>query len=368
MNSFKPITWLFAVLLGVIIIYSFSAPSVNNKTIDEEIKLWEKQLNELNYLVIRISATNLVNGLNLSDAQLKQLSPLQKSIDSIYVFPVNENKDLVPEITRIRKTYITLLEYLIRKEKVPEALKNEVFEVRLLHSLLIKKTLHGKSKVKKTKDGCIQCHALPRHFPKNDISLIKNKKVYAFRRYKIDKTHAIGMLGKDVNLSIWHAKDNVDYILNNAQKSVVKSFSCCLLPPGELSDPMRSGQAFSADEWLQYFRDIRKYDKKSWRTYKHLYIKPLENIIIATLPSITEYQKTLSLQKMENILNDIRKMDDITFELQKDNLINRFEACYNFDDITGVTKRSKKIEMYVTSMYLLFPGNAALYEELLKNQ
>lgn len=368
MKFIRFIAFILLLSITYFILLSTSTNKVSNYPHQDEIDLWENQLNELNFLIIRISATNLINGLNLTPAQINQLLVLQNEIDALNIAPILSSKDLLPEITKIRTTYTSLLNQLISKQKLTEDFKKQVFEVRLEHSLLIKKTLHGKTKVNKTKLECIQCHALPCDFPKEDIRYKKNKKVYAWIRKKIDKTHAIGLLGNEGNLKIWYSKEKVDNILTNSQKSIASSFSCCLLPPDELSDPMRAGQAFSVDQWIKYLKEIRQYDKKTWRNYKHLYIKPLEDIIVAVLPSITENNKQIALMRMEAILEDVRKMDDVTFELQKEAICKRFESCYNFNDITGVTKRSKKIEQYVTCMFLLFPGNSEVYHQLLKNQ
>jgi len=361
---------LFYCIVFVVGVFILLSASVKDKplNLNEEIFLWENQLNELNFLVIRISAANLINGLNLSNEQIIKLLELQKRIDILDIKPQKTQRDLLPEITQIRTVYSALLENVLHKNKIPEELKKEVFETRLVHSLLIKKTLIGKSKTAKTPLSCIQCHALPRHFPKEDVKQLKNKTIMPWQRYKIDKTHALGLLTDAGNIQVWYAKDLVDSILTPSQKFIAKHFTCCLIPPDELSDPMRAGQAFSTDDWIKYLREIRQYDRKTWRKYKHLYVKPLEDIILAVLPSITEYNKQKALYKMTKILEEVREMDDITFELQKENVCKRFEACYNFDDITGVTKRSKKIELYVNAMFLLFPGNTEQYRYLLSNQ
>lgn len=357
-------------IAGVAFFIILSASTYKNfKVTNDEITRWENQLNEINFIVIRISATNLINGLNLNKSQIEKLRQIQKEIDTLRIAPIHsEKEDMIPEITEIRNTYNTLLTYLLTQKKLPEELKKKVYETRLSHSLMIKKTLLGHSKSKKTDMGCIKCHALPRHFPKGDIKTIKNKKVYFWQRPVIDKKHALGLLGKEGNLVIWYARKKVDAILTISQKSITNSFSCCLIPPGELADPMRAGQAFSTDEWIKYLREIRQYDIKTWNTYKSLYLKPLEDIILAVLPSISEYDKEIALWRMEKILNETRKLDEVTFELRKEEICRRMEGCYNFNDITGVNKRSRNIQQYVTAMFLLFPGNDTLYNRLLNSQ
>ncbi|OQA00686.1 MAG: hypothetical protein BWY70_00625 [Bacteroidetes bacterium ADurb.Bin408] len=358
---------LIAGVAFFIILSAFKTRSIN--TADEEIALWEKQLNEINFIVIRISATNLINGLNLNKNQIEELRKLQKDMDTLRIHPqCSDKEDMIPEITEIRNTYNNLLSHLLTQKKLPGELKKKVYETRLNHSLMIKKTLLGHSKSQKTDLGCIKCHALPRHFPKGDIKTLKNKHVYFWQRPVIDKKHALGLLGKEGNLIIWYARKKVDAILTTSQKSIINSFNCCLIPPGELADPMRAGQAFSTDDWIKYLREIRQYDKKTWNAYKNLYIKPLEDIIIAVLPSISEYDKELALWRMEKILNETRKMDEVTFELRKEEICRRMEACYNFNDITGVSRRSKNIQLYVNAMYLLFPGNDTLYSRLANAQ
>lgn len=358
---------LLLCVLGTIFVL-YASPAQQNKQISfaEELGVWEDKLNELNYTVIRISAANLINGLNLNKSQIERLLELQKETDALFSPNYFKKNDLWPATDSILETYQRLYEAIVNHKPISDSLKKEILEARLKHSQIINLTLHTKTKTSVPHQGCISCHGMPRHFPKVDANELKNRKIYAFQRQRIDKAHAIGMLGKDCHLKMWYVRDNVDMILNNAQKCMSGEFTCCLLPPSALADPSRAGQAFSTDDWLKFFRDIRQHDNKTWRKYSHLYIKPLEQIIYATLPGITEYHKNQSLRRMKSVLDDIRKMDDIDFELQKDVLINRMLAAYNFDNLTGVASRSNNIKKYVTAMFLLFPGNAPLYEGLLK--
>lgn len=367
LRSLFPIILLFS--FSLLFFFTETQSKASFQHSESKNVIWEKQLNELNMLVIRLSAINLIKGLNLSVEQIEALEKLQKPVEDLNLLPVNNPADdLLPEITLCRNTYSELIRLLIAGDKISDEFKKQVFDTRLKHSLMIKQTLHGKPKVRKSPLNCLQCHALPADFPKTDAVLLKNRTVYAWQRKKIDKTHVLGMIGNEANLLVWYAKEKVDIILSNSQKCVTGSFTCCLLPPSDLSDPMRAGQAFSSDEWIAYLREVRRYDKPTWRKYKHLYLKPLEEVVIATLPSITEIQKQKTLYRIESIVNDVRRMDDITFELQKEVVCTRFQKCFNFDDITGVTSRNKNIKKYVTAMYLLFPGNNDVYTALKENQ
>ncbi|MDD3877748.1 MAG: hypothetical protein PHT69_14095 [Bacteroidales bacterium] len=356
--------YTIAIVIILLLINAKNVSEYNTPYNRDEVELWEKQLNELNFITMRISAINLINGLILTPVQIQRLKVLQQEIDNINISHPPALPDLIPEITLIRDTYLKLTNKLVLKEHLSDTYIDSIFQVRILHSKMIKKTICGKRKIKESPEGCIRCHALPRCFPTGNIDKINTRPIFPLKRKKIDKAHIVGMFGEAGDIKIWELRDEVDKLLTNAQKEIANNYKFCLIPPQDLSDPMRAGQAFSNDRWVSFLTDIRTHDEKSWKKYKRLYLQPLDELIEASMPGITRSNKKSALKKIDIILNETRRMDAIDFDLRKEALCRSLNACFIFDDLTGVSNRPPELQKFVNAMLLLYPGNMEIYNGL----
>jgi len=346
------------------LVFTSHLPSNSSLFSNKEANVWEQQLNELNAISMRIASINILYGLQLNAIQIKRLQFLQKDMETFYIDTDTISPQLLPEVKKIKILYTELYDKLLKQEHLSDSLIETVFKTRLTHSLLIKKTLLGKPKIKESKLQCTQCHALPRHFPKEDINTLKTKTINPFVRKKIDKAHLVGLFSQEGYIKLWYLRNDVYDILNDLQKNIIDSYSPCLIPPGDFNNPMRAGQAFSNEKWYAYLEDIRKHDKKHWKKYKNAYLQPLDDLIEATLPGITSKNKKGVLKNIENILNKTRDMDAVTYDLQKDKICNDLELCFNVNNFSGAPKRSLDIKKYMAAMYLLYPGMSEVYEKM----
>ncbi len=364
-------TSLFNIILLVILpvvmstpfyTYAFDKPN----EVPDTIGSWEKQLNEMNYLIMRTSAVNIINALALTSEQAKQLQKFEKEI-LLSDPPIPDMKgDASKDLINIRETYITLLRYLINKEPITENFKNQVSKMRLIESDIIKKSLLGAGNPNYIGKGCLHCHAPPDNFPKGDISGMKTEMITEKQRKIIDKAHVIGLYGEKGTYRLWELKSDVDNILNQYQKTVLKDFKCCLIPPKSLTDLTLAGQAFVTDEWINYFRKIRDVSKKDWADVKQFYIFPIEDLIEATLPGINSKDKKKIIKRVKKIINDSRKMNDITFEVQKTSLCLRLKEELAIDALRNDKKVINEDQAFRGAMFLLLPGNSAVYNKLIQ--
>ena len=328
---------------------------------------WNKQLAEMNYLIMRTSAANIINGLWLSKNQLKDLKKICKKLEGITPPTPEMNGDTNKELIEIRKTYLDLLKYLIKNRTIPVPLRNKVTEMRLLESEIIKRSVAGAQSPGYNASGCLGCHAPPSHFPKGDISSIRTKKITRVMRKRIDMAHVIGLYGQQGTHKLWKLRSEVDKLVNNNQKFILKKFKCCLVPPEGLSDPTNIGQAFVSDKWIKYFADIRNIPKKTWPDVKQLYIIPIEDIIESKLPGIRKKDKKGILKKVNLIIEKSRKMDNIDFELKKKSLCLDLSNALNIDFLIRESKQEKDERQFLGAMFLLLPGNLSIYNEVLRN-
>lgn len=362
--------WILIPVLIIGSIISFAPGnglSVGNPDLKPSAKLWEEQLNEMNYLIMRTSSINIIYGLYLTSQQAEALKLLAKKVEALQL-PVPDTKGKTnDDLAKIRSTYLLLTEYLKKQNTVPDSLKDRVYKMRELESEIIKKSVLGAQQAGRAEGDCIKCHATPENFPKGDISKMDTKAISEKERKEIDLAHVRGLFLESGTRKLWELKAEVDQILTNGQKYMLKNFRCCLIPPNDLKDPANIGQVFVTNEWIAYFRDIRKLPDKKWNDYKQLYFIPVEDVIKATLPGIKQKNKKEILSKFESVIMEARKMDEIDFELQKEQLCLKLRDALKVDFLTGESKRSKEDRQFIAAMFLLFPGSSEIYDEIIKN-
>ncbi len=329
-------------------------------------KQWNKQLNEMNFIIMRTSAINIINGLLLTKGQAVRLKELCKSIETLSP-PIPDMKGSADrDLTEIKKSFLKLTEYLIKQKQVPQKFKNRVTALRMKEAEIIKKSVIAAQKNSKSKTGCIKCHYPPSYFPKGDISKMKTESISKNKRYIIDLAHVQGLFGKRGTEKLWKIQSQVTDLLTSSQEYLLKDFQCCLFPPDSLKDSTNIGQAFVNDKWINYFREIRSYSVEDWERYKQLYITPLGDIIEATLPGIQKSEKNRILEKMELVLEESRKIDDVDFELQKESLCMKLRDEMNIDSKIRETKDEIEHRQFRAAMFLLLPGNSKIYDKLIK--
>ncbi|MFH1320429.1 MAG: hypothetical protein ABII90_07240 [Bacteroidota bacterium] len=327
---------------------------------------WEKQLNEMNYLIMRTSAANLINGVYLTYKQGEKLRKLVEIIDS-FKPPIPDMKgDASPDLVKVRDTYILLFEHLADQKSVPDGLNSWVLEMRIKEAETIKRSLLGAQKTGYSGSGCLGCHAPPSHFPKGDISGKETRVITQKERELIDKAHVTGLFGEEGMLKLWELRTNVDNILTDGQKYLLNSFRCCLLPNKDLENSTNIGQAFVTDEWKNYFGEVRKVSGELWKDLKPLYLIPVGDIIEATLPGIRSKDKKEILKKVDKILVETREMEEIIFEAQKESLCLKLKDALKVGFLLGETAQQEEERQFLAAMFLLFPGNEEIYDKFLK--
>lgn len=359
-------TILFFILVIAMILASFRSPE--NIAAQRKDKEWEKQLNEMNYLIMMISSVNIINGLYFSKEQAVLFQKYSLEFNSAGLpgldTSASENDDLV----KIRRIYIHLLSRLLQKDSIPYEFRKEVNAARIKESDIIKRSILGAQDRKNKDEGCMQCHCLPEYFPKGDISNKETKKISPDDRAAIDKAHVKGLFGSNGMLQLWLLKNKTDSTLTDGQRYIMKNFRCCLVPPNDLKDPTNIGQAFVSNEWINYFRKIRKFSDDEWKKYKDLFILPLDTLLRATLPGIQSSRLKQALSNAEKVVNDARALDAVDFELQKEKICLKMKDALKVTPSVSETSQEADIRKFTASMFLLFPGSDALYSKMAGNQ
>jgi hypothetical protein len=352
---------LLTAALSFLAVYAGNPAAKNNES------LWDKQLNSLNYLVIRTSSINLINGLMLSPEQAEALLVMSRRIESSGL-PLPDHQayasaDLIP----VAQTFLVLCGLLERGEAITDSLADAVFNVRLKESEIIRLSLLGTMQPSYHGEGCEECHAPPQKFPQNKFLSERLAAVDAEKRRKTDEAHVKALFGEQGTWLLWEMKSRVDSLLTEEQRYVFSSFRCCLLPPEDVSDPGLIGQSFVTNEWIDYFRGIRKISDEYWPYYSHYYIYPLEQLLLARLPSIAPRDKKKLLDKAGKVIEQARSLTKVDFELQKEELCVKLSEALNVDLFNGEAARSGDERKFMAAMFLLFPGSSNMYQRIISN-
>ncbi|MBI5026408.1 MAG: hypothetical protein HZC12_06740 [Nitrospirae bacterium] len=106
-------------------------------------------------------------------------------------------------------------------------------------------------------------------------------------------------------------------VLTPGQIEIVQSFRPCLIPPKDLNNPVRAGQAFDSSPAERLLERIRSIPEKRYATAKYRiadeYIKRLESHI----GGMAESEKDAKIAVLLETLYKARKMSDEEFALNK---------------------------------------------------
>ncbi|MCP4134454.1 MAG: hypothetical protein GY754_26005 [bacterium] len=365
-KSFLLISSFILCVFSIIMLISLYATPAATKENDAGKLSWKKQLHEMNYLIMRTSSANIINGLMLKPEQMNKLKRLEKKIRSLSPAIPDMKGNASADLVKIRKAYLELIPYLDAQKSIPKKLENKIIGMRLLESEIIKRSVLGSRKPGYQGSGCLECHAPPGNFPKGDISGVSMKVITEEERYSIDKAHAVGLLGQKGMAKLWEVKSDVDRTLSSGQRYMLKFFKCCLVPPKDLANPANIGQAFVTSQWINYFNDVRNVPAEDWENIKYLYIVPIEDFLEAALPGIRPRDKKRILKEVSKLLDEARAMDKIDYALQKKEVCLKLKEALRVDNLRYEKKLEKEVRQFRTALFLLLPGNSDIYNKLLR--
>ncbi len=361
----KPLVLILILTVAILASFTNTLNHQQKKVFRQPADTWEEQLNSMNYLVMRTSSINLIKGLYLTKEQITHLQKLSLQIDALHL-QMPDCKVYFNGFQKISDTYAKLIQKLLISKQLGDSLKLEVDRNRESEVDLIKRSLLASKQAGYSGEGCRDCHAPPTLFPKGSISDKDTPAISANDRKDIDLAHIKGLFGDEGTLLLWELKSEVDSLLTEQQRYVFGNFRCCLIPPEDVADPGIIGQSFVTNEWIEYFKDIRKLSESDWLKYAELYIIPLSDLVEDKLPGIKKKDKEAMIVKAKVIINKARAMDKVDFQLQKEKLCTELGTALNIDLLNGESSRSADERKFMAAIFLLFPGSNEIYVEMLK--
>jgi hypothetical protein len=228
-----------------------------------------------------ISFLNLLNGLHVTEEQFGQLIEINTELEDF----TDGNKEKFRKLMEDEKTVLVELEKVLRANKpIPKRLKQKVH------------TTEGRSKK---------------------------------ARRMIDEA------------TVKYAR-RVEVVFTEEQKEVIAEFKPCTIPPKNLSDPVRVGQASDSEHVVNLLRKLRQLPEQ-------IFDANLDKIVERHMQHLME-KKRLSSQEKEKeqarlvgFLRGVRSLDEVEFEMCKEELAGEYKWKDKTEDLRKELAELNKI-------------------------
>lgn len=310
---------------------------------------WEDQLREMGHLLYRTSGANVINGINLTRDQAVRLRELALALERAGASAPDPRGEFREDLARVRETYRELYGVLSRGEEVSDDLRARVVSARFAESRAVAETLTWNEGA--PKHACARCHQEPGAGARRAIPA-SAKKEQAF-------AHIAGGVGGRGLFTLALLSKKVDAILTEAQKAVLSEFSCCLLPPKGMSDPVRVGQADVSDLALEALEKARAAPEKDWPVLKRILLDGAERIESLKRPGLSVADTSELRERVGAVYEKARRMSAMDFELEKANLARELKG-------PPPPRAPDDKRSFMAAFFLLGPGSVETYDRLLE--
>ena len=331
---------LVLTLLATVGIAAFPAPGQAAQA------TWEEELREMGYLIFHLSNINVINGLNLTREQATRLCTLALQVEAVADPSPTFHAQLGPEMEGVRKTYLEAREVLLKGEPVSPELQARVGQARAAETQFIRSTLRPSPTSPGT--NCLACHTAPHAEGSGAGPMSPSPAI----RKTVGLAHIEGPYGKRALPKVVSLSPQIESILTDAQKAILGSFSCCLIPPQDLSDPVRAGQAETGEKQIELLRKVRQIPANLWAGARERILAKYSDATVLFSPGASDEKKAGVRDRVGKALDRARGLTDVAFELEKEELTKSLKAAVQPPQGDGPHK---------AAMFLLVPGSSQVY-------
>jgi hypothetical protein len=210
-----------------------------------------------------ITLLNLINGLNLTEEQIKQI--------------IQYNNEV-------------------------QLLREQIEEV---NNKTIQKVIDAFSKLKSALE-------------KNE-GIPKDIERYAAMMDQENKEIKEGMMN-----SVAAIEKELTTILLEGQIEVINTFEPCLIPPKNLKDPVRAGQAQDSEQGLNLLRRVRKIPQEIFDQDKYEIVERHLEMVQKHTGKLTNEERKTEAERLLKVMEQARAMSDKEFELNGPDLARQF--------------------------------------------
>lgn len=119
-------------------------------------------------------------------------------------------------------------------------------------------------------------------------------------------------------------QDKIESILTEAQKEVINSFKPCLLPPKDQKNPVRAGQAATHEGAVNILRRIRQIPQDEYEQKRADILAKAFTKFEDKHGKLTEDEKAREQARLFGLVDEARSMSDVEFEINKEELAGKF--------------------------------------------
>ncbi len=311
---------------------------------------WEDQLREMGHLLYRTSGANVVNGLNLTREQAVQLREFAVELGRAGASAPDPQGEFTKDLALVRETYRELYQVLSRGEEVSDDLRARVVSARAAESKAIAESLTWNPDA--PKNSCARCHTEPGTSQSHRTVPASAKQEQAY-------AHIAGGFDQRGLVTLAALSKKVDGILTDAQKAVLSEFSCCLVPPKGMSDPVRVGQADVSDLAIEALEKARSASEKDWPTLKRRLLDGAERIEFLKRPDLSAADRAALRERVGAVYEKARTMSEMDFELGKADLARELKG-------PAPQQAPEDKRPFMAAFFLLTPGSVETYDRLLE--
>ncbi len=257
----------------------------------------------------------------------------------------------------MRDAYVEVRKRLLAGQEIPRELEARVGVARATEAAVVRASL---DKGVRTATGCAQCHGEP------DVKDVRSEKPAARPLavrpplVQIFLAHRTALFGAATPRLVG-ATRAIDEVLTDDQKAALNNFSCCLVPPSSMTDPVRAGQAAGGEKEIELLRYIRGISADRWPIVKVWALGVVNRTMMLVSPGLSAEQSAAARTQAERVAEKARSLSDSEFELEKGKLAQELHGI-----VAPTGKTSAGQQQYMTAVFLLVPGAGEAYDQLIK--
>ncbi|MBI4564614.1 MAG: hypothetical protein HY716_07985 [Planctomycetes bacterium] len=150
------------------------------------------------------------------------------------------------------------------------------------------------------------------------------------RRLKLKKAGEVKDLG-----------ECVERILFESQKAVLFDYSACLIPPRDLRDPVRVGQANDRSGQVRFLERVRRIPYGVWEERRERIVEEALSRAEEAGGKFPEKERAECKERLMKLLTRVRKMEAAAFELEKEDLAKEMDG---FNRMEKLRERLKEMQ------------------------
>ena len=133
----------------------------------------------------------------------------------------------------------------------------------------------------------------------------------------------------------------LDAILTGPQLKIVEGFKPCLLPPRDLRDPVRAGQADDSGRAEEFLRRTREIPADGYRRVRERIVDRRIAFVEERHGKYTKSERAKEKKRLLALLDKARRLSDVDFEMQKADLSAKARPRNKIGDLVKQIEKAK---------------------------